>query len=201
MKNLLNISILLIFSASVFSAEIDLSAVDIGDRSRKAVTDMDASLDKLAQQYFEATEKVKADAVKVLEQQRARTKDGLVALGIQHQIELIGKMAPPIDLLGNPIRDANDITGDYGDFRISAAGNKLVLLEKSTNNSSTDYLLVGSLHVFHWSNANDAMVVSKTASGIEVKCYSKFFNSAKLDSKVKFDGYTPVWTKTGDLVK
>jgi len=104
------------FALGLWSAEVDLSKVKMGEKAEKVVTDMNAAIQKLNQDYLDATEKIKADAIKGLERERSRTKDGLVGMVIQHQINLIGEMKPPVDFLGRVIPKApnpTDIVGTW----------------------------------------------------------------------------------------
>ena len=86
----------------------------LGEKAEKVVTDMNAAIQKLNQAYLDATEKIKADAIKGLEKERSRTKDGLVGMAIQHQITFIEKMKPPVDFLGRVIPKAPNPTDIIG---------------------------------------------------------------------------------------
>ena len=96
------------FALGLWSAEVDLSKVKMGEKAEKVVTDMNAAIQKLNQDYLDATEKIKTAAVNSLERERSRTKDGLVGMAIQHQINFIVEMKPPVDFLGRVIPKAFD---------------------------------------------------------------------------------------------
>lgn len=198
MRFFIQTTILLSLSTLGFSAEtieVDLTNVTLPKKVTDAEARLTAEITAARTAYEKAVAESKERAITSMERERGRTKDGLAALAIAAKVEQVRGITAVDPGPGLDDFMAVPFHGTYGDWVISENEEGQLSLVNSRHRS-IDYLQVGNLHVFHWSNGNDAVVVEQVDDGVKMSCYSRFFNRNRLNSKVSFEGVNAHWTKT-----